>query len=155
VAVVITEEYRRSTSSIPLSRSTPYNGTVHQLFIDFKKAYYSFRRDALWRILHKFSSGRKLTQLKYTFKWNLQGFVVLQVRKMYSVAIWVVICNLDPNIPGGRMGCIGSWSLLIVLLSSMETKSHKDQHWRSIRHSWGRRKVRVNSFPATRMQDKA
>ena len=30
-----------------------YNGAMHQLFIDFKKAYDSFRRDVLYNILLK------------------------------------------------------------------------------------------------------
>jgi hypothetical protein len=40
-----------------------YNGTVHQLFIDFKKAYESVRREALYNILIEFRIPRKLVGL--------------------------------------------------------------------------------------------
>jgi sorting nexin-29 len=40
-----------------------YNGTVHQLFIDFKKAYDSVRREALYNILTGFGIPRKLVGL--------------------------------------------------------------------------------------------
>jgi hypothetical protein len=35
-----------------------YNGTVHQLFINFKKAYDSVRREALYKILIEFGMPR-------------------------------------------------------------------------------------------------
>jgi hypothetical protein len=37
-----------------------YNGTVHQLFIDIKKAYDSLRREVLYNILSQFGILRKL-----------------------------------------------------------------------------------------------
>jgi hypothetical protein len=40
-----------------------YNGTVHQLFIDFKKAYDSVRREALYNILIEFGIPRELVGL--------------------------------------------------------------------------------------------
>jgi hypothetical protein len=40
-----------------------YNGTVHQLFTDFKKAYDSVRRAALYNILIAFGKPRKLVGL--------------------------------------------------------------------------------------------
>jgi hypothetical protein len=40
-----------------------YNGTVHQLFIDFKKAYDSVRREVLYNILIEFGIPRKLVGL--------------------------------------------------------------------------------------------
>jgi hypothetical protein len=40
-----------------------YNGTVHQLFIDFKKAYGSVRREVLYSILIDFGIPRKLVGL--------------------------------------------------------------------------------------------
>jgi hypothetical protein len=40
-----------------------YNGTVPQLFIDFKKAYYSVRREVLYTILIEFGIPRKLVGL--------------------------------------------------------------------------------------------
>jgi hypothetical protein len=40
-----------------------YSGTVHQLFIDFKKAYDSVRSEVLYNILIKFGIPRKLVGL--------------------------------------------------------------------------------------------
>jgi hypothetical protein len=40
-----------------------YNGTVHQLFIDFKKAYDSVRREVLYNILIEFGIPIKLVRL--------------------------------------------------------------------------------------------
>jgi retron-type reverse transcriptase len=46
-----------------LEKKWEYNGIVHQLFIDFKKAYYSIRREALYNILIEFGIPRKLVGL--------------------------------------------------------------------------------------------
>jgi hypothetical protein len=40
-----------------------YNGTMHQLFIDFKKAYDSVRREVLYNILTEFGINRKVVEL--------------------------------------------------------------------------------------------
>ena len=40
-----------------------HNEAVHQLFVDFKKAYYSFRREALYNILIEFGIPKKLVSL--------------------------------------------------------------------------------------------
>jgi hypothetical protein len=40
-----------------------YNETVHQLFIDFKKAYDSVRREVLYNILIEFEISMKLVRL--------------------------------------------------------------------------------------------
>jgi hypothetical protein len=40
-----------------------YNGTIHQIFIDFKKAYDSIRREVLYNILIEFGMPRKLVRL--------------------------------------------------------------------------------------------
>jgi hypothetical protein len=40
-----------------------YNGTVHQLFIDFKDAYDSVRKEVLYNILTEFGIPRKLAGL--------------------------------------------------------------------------------------------
>jgi hypothetical protein len=44
-----------------LEKNWKYNGTVHQLFIDFKEAYDSVRRDVLYNILIEFGIPRKHT----------------------------------------------------------------------------------------------
>jgi hypothetical protein len=46
-----------------LEKKWEYNGTVHQLFIDFKKVYDSVRREALYNILTEFGIPRKLVGL--------------------------------------------------------------------------------------------
>jgi hypothetical protein len=46
-----------------LEKKWEYNGTVHQLFIDFKKAYHSVRREVLYNILIEFGISRKLVGL--------------------------------------------------------------------------------------------
>jgi hypothetical protein len=43
-----------------MEKKWEYNGTVHQLFIDFKKAYDSVRREVLYNILIEFGIPRKL-----------------------------------------------------------------------------------------------
>jgi hypothetical protein len=43
-----------------MEKKWEYNGTVHQLFIDFKKAYDSVRREVLYNILSEFCVSRKL-----------------------------------------------------------------------------------------------
>jgi hypothetical protein len=40
-----------------------YNGTVHQLFTDFKKVYDSVRREVLYSILIEFSIRMKLVRV--------------------------------------------------------------------------------------------
>jgi hypothetical protein len=40
-----------------------YNGTVHQFFIDFKKAYDSVKREVLYNILLEFGIPKKLVRL--------------------------------------------------------------------------------------------
>jgi hypothetical protein len=42
-----------------LEEKYEYNGTVHQLFIDFKKAYDSLRKEVLYNILTEFGIPRK------------------------------------------------------------------------------------------------
>jgi hypothetical protein len=46
-----------------LEKKWEYNGTVQQLFIDFKKAYDSIRREVLCNILIDFGIPRKLVGL--------------------------------------------------------------------------------------------
>jgi len=46
-----------------LEKTREYSEPVHQLFIDFKKAYDSVRREALYKILIEFGIPRKLVSL--------------------------------------------------------------------------------------------
>ena len=43
-----------------LEKKWEYDGTIHQLFIDFKKAYDSVKRDVLYNILTEFGIPKKL-----------------------------------------------------------------------------------------------
>ena len=47
-----------------LRKKREYNEAVHQLFIDFKKAYDSVRKEALYNILIEFGIPKKLVRLK-------------------------------------------------------------------------------------------
>jgi hypothetical protein len=46
-----------------LEKKWEYNEAVHQLFIDFKKAYDSVRREVLYNILIQFGIAMKLVRL--------------------------------------------------------------------------------------------
>jgi len=46
-----------------LEKKWEYNGTVHKLFIDFKKSYDSVRRDVLYNICTEFGISTKLDGL--------------------------------------------------------------------------------------------
>jgi sorting nexin-29 len=46
-----------------LEKKWEYNGTVHQLFIDFKKAYDSVKAEVLYNILLEFGIPKKLVRL--------------------------------------------------------------------------------------------
>jgi sorting nexin-29 len=46
-----------------LEKKWEYNGTAHQLFIGFRKAYDSFRREVLYNIVIQFGIPRKLVRL--------------------------------------------------------------------------------------------
>jgi len=46
-----------------LRKKWEHNEAVHQLFIDFKKAYDSVRREALYNILIEFGIPKKLVRL--------------------------------------------------------------------------------------------
>jgi hypothetical protein len=50
-----------------------YNGTVHQLFIDFKKVYDSVRRKVLYNILTEFG-----------IPWILAGLIKMCLNETYS-----------------------------------------------------------------------
>jgi len=49
-----------------LEKKWEYNEAVHQLFIDFKKAHVSVRREVLYNILIEFGVSKKLVRLMKT-----------------------------------------------------------------------------------------
>ena len=56
-----------------LRKKWEYNEEVHQLFIYFKKAYNSVRREVLYKVLIEFGIPRKLVRLiKMSLTENLQ-----------------------------------------------------------------------------------
>jgi len=63
--------FRRNRSTIDhifcihhtLEKKWEYNEEVHQIFVDFKKAYVSVRREVLYKILIEFGVPRKLVRL--------------------------------------------------------------------------------------------
>jgi hypothetical protein len=61
---VIGQQLIRSSTSLRYwKKKWEYNCTVPQLFIDFKKAYDSVRREVLYNILIEFGIPRKLVRL--------------------------------------------------------------------------------------------
>jgi hypothetical protein len=46
-----------------LEKKWEYNGMVHQLYIDFKKAYNSVKREVLYNVLLEFGIPKKLVRL--------------------------------------------------------------------------------------------
>ena len=50
-------------SNIYSEKECEYNEAVHQLFIDFKKAYYSVSRQVLYNIVTEFGIAMKLVRL--------------------------------------------------------------------------------------------
>jgi transcriptional regulator len=56
-----------------LEKNWEYNGTVHEIFIDFKKDYDSVRREALYNILIEFGIPRKLV-----------GLIIMCLNETYS-----------------------------------------------------------------------
>jgi len=46
-----------------IEKKWEYNGTVHQLFIDFKKTYDSIKREVLYTVLLEFRITKKLVRL--------------------------------------------------------------------------------------------
>jgi hypothetical protein len=50
-------------SRLILEKKWEYNGTVHQLFIDFKKNYDSVKREVIYNILLEFGITKKLVRL--------------------------------------------------------------------------------------------
>ncbi|KAJ4442142.1 hypothetical protein ANN_12008 [Periplaneta americana] len=61
--VEIAIENLKSTSLQIMEKKWEYKGTVHQLFIDFKKAYDSVKREVLYDILIEFGIPKKLVRL--------------------------------------------------------------------------------------------
>ena len=87
-----------------LEKKWEYNEAVHQLFIDFKKTYYSVRREVLYNILMEFGIHKNLIRLikmcltkTYSRVWvgkNLSDMFPIRngLKRRCSVAIAVQLC---------------------------------------------------------------
>jgi hypothetical protein len=64
-----------------LQKKWEYNGTVHQLFIDFKKAYESVKRAVLYNILLEFGIPKKVVRL-----------IKMRLNETYSKVVYLKIC---------------------------------------------------------------
>jgi hypothetical protein len=69
-----------------LEKKCEYNGTVHQLFTDFKKAYNSVWREVLYNILIEFGITRKLV-----------GLIQMRLNETYTTVLTGK--NLSNNFP--------------------------------------------------------
>jgi hypothetical protein len=63
-----------------LEKKWEYSGTVHQLFIDFRKTYDSVRREVLYNILIEFGVPRKLVRLIKMCLNETYGIVYSKIR---------------------------------------------------------------------------
>jgi hypothetical protein len=69
-----------------LEKKWEYNGTVHQLFIDFKKACDSIKREVLYNILLEFGIPKKLVRL-----------IKMYLNETFSkVRVGTHLCNIFP-----------------------------------------------------------
>jgi hypothetical protein len=59
-----------------LEKKWEYNEAVHQLFIDFKKAYDSVRREALYNIVIEFGIPKKLVRHEINEKSGVGGILM-------------------------------------------------------------------------------
>jgi sorting nexin-29 len=77
-----------------LEKKWEYNVAVHQLFIDFKKAYESVRRDVLYNILTEFGIPKKLV-----------GLIQMCLNETYSIVhIGKYQCDKFPIQNGPKQG---------------------------------------------------
>jgi sorting nexin-29 len=77
-----------------LEKKWQYNGTVYQLFIDFKKAYDSIKREVLYNILLEFGIPKKLVRL-----------IKMYLNETYSkVHVGKLLSDKFPNQNGLKQG---------------------------------------------------
>ena len=73
-----------------LEKKWEYNEEVHQIFIDFKQAYDSVRREVLYKILIEFGIPKKLVRL-------------MKMSLMWEVGIWTRLGWPRIETGGGRL----------------------------------------------------
>jgi hypothetical protein len=77
-----------------LETKLDYNETVHQLFIDFKKAYDSVRREVLYNILREFGIPTKLVRLIKI--WLNETYSKVHIGKLLHIPLkYTCNCNWE------------------------------------------------------------
>jgi hypothetical protein len=84
-----------------LEKKWDYNETVHQLFIDFKKAYDSVRREVMYNILTELGVPLKLVRLIKMCKHLYDSFPTQNGLKQGDI-LSPLLFNLLLNMPLGR-----------------------------------------------------
>ena len=89
-----------------LEQCTEYNEQIHLNFIDFKKAFDSLHREAIWKILKKYGLPDKMIRLIKLFYLNYECSVILgdKLSDWFSVET------------GVRQGCILSPILFLITI---------------------------------------
>jgi hypothetical protein len=101
--------FRRNRSTVDqifyirqiLQKKREYNGTVYQLFIDFKKAYDSIKREVLCNILLEFGIPKKLVRLiKMCLNETYSKFCLINfLFRMAFVSLRLCICvSVEKNL---------------------------------------------------------
>jgi len=89
-----------------LKKKFEYSEAVHQLFIDFKKAYDSVRREVLFNILIEFGIPMKVVRL-----------IKMCLTEMYSrVRVGKNLSDMFPVRNGSKQGDVLSYLLLNLAL---------------------------------------
>jgi hypothetical protein len=100
-----------------LEKKWEYNGTVHQLFIDFRKAYDSIQREVLYNILLEFGIPKKLVRL-----------IKICLNETYSkIRIGKLLSDKFPIWNGLKQGDVLSPLLFNFVLEYAIRKVHENQ----------------------------